>query len=68
MADDADMADNQQQRILDALLSGRKLPKFTIHNESGECIQCGNKVDPIFINGQDILSRWCSDECRAEYD
>lgn len=58
MADEADIANDQVQKALD--LTMRTVNTKIKDNDTGLCIWCGEPV-------QD-KRRWCSVECRDEYD
>lgn len=64
MADEADLADMQQGRLMDAAIqNARKKADFNV-NGTGECRVCGSTVEPKNVGGKLIVGRWCSNECR----
>jgi RNA polymerase-binding transcription factor DksA len=58
--DDADRADIQQQRLLDAQIAFTVNEKLVISNESGICWNCGEHIG--------TERRWCDANCRDDWD
>jgi RNA polymerase-binding transcription factor DksA len=58
VADEADMANDQVQKALDATM--KTLNTKIKENDSGKCIWCGDPVKD--------KRRWCSAECRDEQE
>lgn len=69
MADIADLADEYQQSRLDAAIkTSNNLSKQLNIEGSGFCLDCGMSVEPVEINGKNIVGRFCCIECRDAYD
>jgi hypothetical protein len=68
MSDDIDKINECEYRILELRIATREVDTININNESGICLCCGSNVEYVHINGDDILPRWCSDECRDVWD
>ena len=67
MVDEIDMAEQQQQRLLDAAVeNAQKKSRFEIEG-NGVCIVCSGIVKPIIVNNRSIIGRFCSIECRDEF-
>ena len=67
MSDDADLADIQQQRLLDAAIKNAVNKPLEI-NGNGNCLSCGCSVLPVYLQDKIIIPRWCSIECRDIWD
>jgi hypothetical protein len=66
MADFGDEAEKQSQHYLDAALSNINA-NFSIEG-NGECLYCGEAVEPTVVNSKSIIGRWCSAYCRDMYN
>jgi len=64
--DIADLADQAQQPITDAIIKNacKRAARVQIEGD-GYCIECGAVVEPLEYNGKLIMPRWCSEKCRA---
>jgi hypothetical protein len=65
MADFCDEAEKQSQHYLDAALANINA-NFSIEG-NGECLYCGEAVEPTVVNGKSIVGRWCDSSCREEW-
>jgi hypothetical protein len=68
MSREIDNAIEQEERLLERRIATREVDAININNESGICLCCGAKVEYVHINGDDILPRWCSQECLRDWD
>jgi hypothetical protein len=60
MADEIDMANEQVQKALDMTM--RTINTTVEQNDTGHCLWCETKII------QKDKRRWCSVECRDEYE
>lgn len=64
MADEVDQTDLREQHYLERqIASAADGIKYNI-NGNGRCIVCKRSVSPTLCNGKEIISRWCSIQCR----
>lgn len=68
MADEADLSDERQQRLLDAAIENAKKKAQVNIEGSGICLVCEGEVMPIVSGNRSIVGRFCSTECRDRYD
>lgn len=68
MADEIDDTDIRQQKLLDATIDGIRSKANINFIGDGDCLVCGNEVNPIELNGKSFVGRWCSVECRDRSD
>ncbi len=59
MSDEIDAANDLLLKMIDAGIKQAQ-GEINMHNESGQCIWCGEPVD----DGR----RWCSADCRNDYE
>lgn len=68
MANDlVDLANETTEVFLRASLDKHKNQNSNLSGD-GFCIWCGDKVYPIVANLKLITPRWCSKECRDDYE
>jgi hypothetical protein len=67
MADEADISDIAQQKILEALISNSRCGSIKIEGD-GVCLACGKAVTPVPVQGRMVAPRWCGIKCRDVYD
>jgi hypothetical protein len=58
--DDIDIANEYAQKVVDVAIANAHARAETPINDTGECIWCSNLVKDT--------RRWCSIECRDEYE
>jgi hypothetical protein len=61
-------ADRQAQFHLDAAIYNISNNANVSIEGSGECLYCGEAVEPTVVNGKSIVGRWCSAFCRDMYN
>jgi hypothetical protein len=68
-ADNLDNAQELSQLALDAAVSNarKQAAMIDIHG-NGNCIVCGNDVEPVVVSGKSIVGRFCSKECVVRSD
>lgn len=65
--DDVDVANNNIDKAMGDALKNRSPVDIQLRG-SGLCVVCFTTVDAVPCNGEFIIGRFCSTECRDEYE
>ena len=67
MADEIDLATKHNEQFQELVFKNRVSPNIDIHG-TGECIVCGDDVEPKLAGGVMVVGRFCDSECASEFD